>query len=68
MITDIRDGSHLAHIGVSGGDVIVQLDDKVISSMEAFSTAMINCRLKSSVLLLVQRDDRVYHLTVRMSP
>lgn len=68
VITDVRDGSHLAHIGVSAGDVIVQLDDQTIASFEEFAAAIIKCRLKSSVLLLVQRDERVYYLTVRMSP
>ena len=68
VITDVRDGSHLAHIGVSAGDVIVQLDDQTIASIDEFFTAMIKCRLKSSVLLLVQRDERVYYLTIRMSP
>jgi len=64
----VRNGSHLAHIGVSAGDVIVQLDDQTIASLDEFTVAMIKCRLKSSVLLLVQRDERVYYLTVRMSP
>ena len=67
-ITEVRNGSHLAHIGVSSGDVIVQLDDQTIASLDEFTAAMIKCRLKSSVLLLVQRDERVYYLTVRMSP
>jgi S1-C subfamily serine protease len=68
VITDVRDGAHLAHIGVAAGDVIVQIDDRIVASLDDFSTAMIKCRLKSSVLLLVQRDERVYYLTVRMSP
>ena len=68
VITEVRNASHLAHIGVSAGDVIVQLDDQSITSLEEFNAAMIKSRLKSSVLLLVQRDDRVYYLTVRLSP
>lgn len=68
VITDVRDGTHLAHIGVSTGDVIVQIDDQTITSNEAFAKAMIKSRLKSSVLLLIQRDERIYYLTVRLSP
>jgi S1-C subfamily serine protease len=68
VITEVREGSHLAHIGVAAGDVIVQLDDQTIGTLDEFRDAVIKSRLKSSVLLLVQRDDRVYYLTVRLSP
>ncbi len=68
VITEVREGSHLSHIGVAAGDVIVQLDDQTIGTLDEFSDAVIKSRLKASVLLLVQRDDRVYYLTVRLSP
>lgn len=68
VITNIRQDSYLARIGVAPGDVIRQMDDITITSEPEFVRAMIKSRLKSSLLLLVQRDDRVYHLTVRLAP
>jgi Do/DeqQ family serine protease len=65
-ITAVRKGSYLANIGVMPGDVLLQIDEKTIVNESDFKTAMINSRLKSSVLLLVQRNDQVYYLTVRM--
>jgi serine protease Do len=68
VLTNVRQDTYLAHIGVAAGDVILQMDDMTIASKKEFVRAMIKSRLKSSVLLLVQRDSRVYHLTVRLAP
>ncbi len=68
VITKLRNGSFLAHVGVTPGDVILQMDDNVITSEKEFTTAMMKIRLKTSVLLLVQRADQIYYLTVRMAP
>ena len=67
-ITQVQEGSYLDRIGVAPGDVIVQLDDQHITTEKAFADAVINSRLKSAILMLVQRSDRVYSLTVRLSP
>lgn len=68
VVTSVRTGSYLAGIGVQPGDILVQLDEKTISNEKDFTTAVVNCRLKSSVLLQVQRGGQVYYLTVRMTP
>jgi serine protease Do len=68
VITSVHQGSYLAHIGVAPGDVILQMDDQTIADEQQFASAMIRGRFKSSMLLLVQRNEQVYYLTVRMAP
>jgi Do/DeqQ family serine protease len=68
VITDVRPGSYLHHIGVAPGDLILQMDDQTITDERQFANAMIRGRLKASMLMLVQRGPQVYHLTVRLSP
>jgi serine protease Do len=68
VITSVRQGSYLAHIGLTSGDVLLQIDDQTIANEQQFSSAMIRGRFKSSMLLLVQRSEQVYYLTVRLAP
>jgi Do/DeqQ family serine protease len=68
VITEVRPGSYLHHIGVAPGDLILQMDDQTINDEGQFANAMLRGRLKSSMLMLVQRGPQVYHLTVRLSP
>jgi serine protease Do len=68
VITSVRPGSSLAGIGVQPGDVLLQIDGKSIADGNDFSTAMVNSLLKSSILVLVQRSDQLYHLNVRLAP
>jgi Do/DeqQ family serine protease len=68
VITDVRPGSYLHHIAVAPGDLILQMDDQTIADEQQFANAMIRGRLKSSMLMLIQRGPQVYHLTVRLSP
>ena len=68
VITAVRQGSHMDQIGVAPGDVIHQIDDLTISDAEIFITAMIKHRYKPSLIVLLQRQDSLYHLTVKMSP
>jgi Do/DeqQ family serine protease len=68
VITAVRQGSHMDQIGVLPGDVIRQIDDLTISDAGTFITAMIKHRYKPSLIVLLQRQDSLYHLTVKMSP
>jgi S1-C subfamily serine protease len=68
VIIDVRPGSYLHHLAVAPGDLILQMDDQTIADEQQFANAMIRGRLKSSMLMLIQRGPQVYHLTVRLSP
>ncbi len=64
VISEVKEGSHLARIGARPGDVIRQVDDAAVGSSENFRKAVIKSRLKTSVVLLIQRGEQGYHVTV----
>ncbi|MCU0539203.1 MAG: Do family serine endopeptidase [Desulfobacterales bacterium] len=64
LVTEVKSGSQLARIGARPGDVIRQIDDAAVSSSEEFRKAVIKSRYKSSVVLLIQRGEQGYYVTV----
>jgi Do/DeqQ family serine protease len=65
VITKIAPQSYLASVGVESGDVIRQLDDQTISTVEDFKKAIIKSRQKNTLVILVQRGEQGYYITVR---
>ena len=66
VISKIRKNSYLARIGAEPGDVIRQIDDAVIRNSEDFKKAIIKYRRKNSVVLLLQRGEQGYYITVNL--
>ena len=66
MISDIKKNSDLAGIGARAGDVIRQIDDNTIDDSEDFKKAIIKFRNKNSMVLLLQRGDQGYYITVTL--
>ncbi len=66
MISDIKKNSDLAGIGARPGDVIRQIDDYSIENSEDFKKAIIKFRNKNSMVLLLQRGDQGYYITVSL--
>lgn len=66
MISEVKAGAHLARIGARPGDVIRQVDDSGVGNNEDFKKAVIKSRLKSSVVLLIQRGEQGYYVTVSL--
>jgi Do/DeqQ family serine protease len=66
MISKVRKGSFLSSIGVRPGDVIVQIDDIVLSNVEEYKQAIIKRRLKKSIVILLMRGDDGYYITVKL--
>jgi len=64
LITEIHRQSYLAGIGVQPGDVIRQLDDITIRTVEDFEKAIVRYRQKPSVVILLQRGDQQYYITI----
>lgn len=57
----------LAHrVGIRQGDLIRQVNDKEIRSMEDYETAMAGALRRDSVTLLVQRGSYGYYLTLEL--
>ena len=66
MISEIKENSDLAGIGARPGDVIRQIDDSTIETSEDFKKAIIKFRNKNSMVLLLQRGDQGYYITVNL--
>ena len=64
MISEIQKKSDLADIGAKTGDVIRKIDDYTIENSEDFKKAIIKFRNKKSVVLLLQRGEQGYYITV----
>jgi len=66
VITEIRRDCYLARIGVRPGDVIRQIDEISVTSKAEFDKALIRYRNKNSVVILLQRGDQGYYITVEI--
>ena len=55
MISRVRPGSRAQNIGLQPGDLLRQVGEKRVTSLEAFAKQMAHCRLLSRVTVLVQR-------------
>ena len=66
MITRIMRGAYLDRIGARAGDLIRQIDDIATNTVEEFSRAVVRYRQKSSLVILLQRDNYLYHITIKL--
>jgi Do/DeqQ family serine protease len=67
VILKIEKNSYLAYIGAEPGDVIRQIDDYTIQNTEDFKKAIVKFRQKNSLVLLLQRGDQGYYITLNLS-
>ena len=66
LISDIRPDSHLYRIGARSGDLIRRLNELPIRNGEDFERAVTRYRHKNSIILLLQRGDQAYYITVEI--
>ena len=66
LISEIINTSQLARIGARPGDVIRQIDDYTVKTSEDFKKAIVKYRRKSSVVLLLQRGEQGYYITITL--
>ena len=66
VISKIKKNSYLDNIGAQPGDVIRQIDDYTIQTNEDFKKAVIKSRLKNTIVLLLQRGEQGYYITVTL--
>jgi len=64
VVTEVRPNSQLARIAVRPGDVIRQIDDAGTATHDEFRKALVKARHKSSLMLLIQRGEQGYYVTV----
>ncbi|MEJ2730990.1 MAG: PDZ domain-containing protein [Deltaproteobacteria bacterium] len=66
VISELDRRSYLAGIGAKPGDVIRQIDDMTIENKDDFKKATIKYRQKNSVVVLLQRGDQGYYITIKL--
>jgi len=66
VITEINRNSYLARIGAGPGDVIRQMDELTIKNVDDFKKAIIKYRKKKSLLIVLQRKDQLYNITINL--
>jgi serine protease Do len=66
VISEVNRQSYLARIGVKPGDIIRQIDEMTVSSVKEFEKAVVKYRHKKSVVILLQRSDQSYYITVKL--
>ncbi len=66
LISDVNRQSFLARIGARSGDVIRQIDDIAIKNIKDFEQAIIKYRQKNSLVIVLQRGDQLYNITVKL--
>ena len=66
VISKLEPKSYLARIGARPGDVIRKVDDITIENKADFDKTIIKYRLKPSLVLLLQRGEQGYYITVQL--
>jgi Do/DeqQ family serine protease len=66
MVSELLNSSYLARIGVRPGDIIRKIDDIATHTVEDFKKAVVRYQQKPSLVILLQRDDYLYHITVKL--
>ena len=66
VITEINRNSYLARIGARPGDVIRHIDELTIKNINDFKKAIIKYRKKKSLIIVLQRQDQLYNITVKL--
>jgi len=67
LVRRVFTGSPASQLGIRTGDVIRQVDSQEIINLEEYKRAVIKVRQKNSVLLLIQRGNFGYYLTLRIN-
>ncbi len=65
IITKVAENSYLSEIGVLPGDIILKIDETVVKNVDTYKEAIVKYRMKSSAVILLQRENRGYYITVR---
>ena len=63
-ITEVRSGSAAARVPISVGDMILKLNNRTMSSMDAFRDALASALGAQSVLMVVRHGRLAYNLSL----
>jgi serine protease Do len=65
MLAELRAGCDLDRIGARPGDVIRRINGVNVNGMDDFKRAVIKYRQKESAVLVIQRGNQQYHVTIK---
>jgi S1-C subfamily serine protease len=66
VISELKRQSYLYNIGARPGDVIRQIGGVIIKNKKDFTKAVVKYRQKRSVVILLQRGNQSYYITIRL--
>ena len=66
ILAELRPNSYLHKIGARPGDVIRKINEIAVKTLDHFNKGLIKYRQRESVVLLIQRGNQQYYVTVKM--
>jgi Do/DeqQ family serine protease len=66
LISELNPQSYLAQIGARSGDVIRRINEVPIKNSKDFNAAIVKYRHKKSIIILLQRGDQGYYITIEL--
>jgi Do/DeqQ family serine protease len=66
LISELNPQSYLAQIGARSGDVIRRINEVPIKNSKDFNEAIVKYRHKKSIIILLQRGDQGYYITIEL--
>ena len=66
LISELNPQSYLAQIGARSGDVIRRINEVPIKNSKDFNEAIVKYRHKKSIIVLLQRGDQGYYITIEL--
>lgn len=66
LISELNPQSYLAQIGARSGDVIRRINEVPIKNSKDFNEAIVKYRHKKSIIVLLQRGDQGYYITLEL--
>ncbi|MDP4857620.1 MAG: trypsin-like peptidase domain-containing protein, partial [Desulfobacterales bacterium] len=66
LISELNPQSYLAQIGARKGDVIRRINEVPINNSKDFNEAIVKYRYKKSIVVLLQRGDQGYYITIEL--
>jgi serine protease Do len=66
VVEEVQPQSLARQVGIRAGDVIRQVNDQEVTDLQAFQKAMARALRRDSLLLLIQRGQYGYYLTLEL--
>ncbi len=65
VISDVANGSEAEDAGLRRGDIIKEVNRKLVNNVKEFKTEVGKAKLKEGILFLIQRGDTTFFVTIK---